>query len=254
MVWIYIHIYIYITHTKQTKKTRNKTNNLLSWWRKHKYLPSDPQRTADYQTPVNILGKYDNLVGGKKKSMHFVCPGAKKNLTTDVRAAPIITEQTAKLGRFTNYLQNWVSRGYCFCGQHRLNLSLAERACVSSPAELVGQTNQQICSQFSFFMAPVDAHGVAWTLPDSVLWWGRMWGEIWHEAGIRNWTANGDENSFAVPDWYVVNSVLWTSLGRFCRYFQPHKGARRFTCDQAFCPRVLPLWWGSLSLYHCIIQ
>lgn len=38
--------------------------------------------------------------------MYFVCPRAKKNLTTDVRAAPIITEQTAKLGRFTNYLQN----------------------------------------------------------------------------------------------------------------------------------------------------
>lgn len=40
----------------------------------HKWLPSDPQRTADYQTPVNILGKYDNLV---EKSMHFVCPGTK---------------------------------------------------------------------------------------------------------------------------------------------------------------------------------
>lgn len=37
--------------------------------------------------------------------MHFVCPGP-KNLTADVRVAPIITEQTAKLGRFANYLQN----------------------------------------------------------------------------------------------------------------------------------------------------
>ncbi len=68
----------------------------------HKWLPSDPQRTADYQTPVNILGKYDNLV---EKSMHF-CLARDKNLTTDVRVAPIITEQTAKLGRFANYLQN----------------------------------------------------------------------------------------------------------------------------------------------------
>lgn len=41
---------------------------------KHKWLPSDPLRTADYQTPVNILGKYDNPV---EKSMRSVCPGTK---------------------------------------------------------------------------------------------------------------------------------------------------------------------------------
>lgn len=45
--------------------------------------------------------------------MQFVCPGT-ENLTTDVRVAPIIAEQTVKLGRFANYLQNWVSGGYCF--------------------------------------------------------------------------------------------------------------------------------------------
>lgn len=32
-------------------------------------------RTADYQTPVNILSKYDNLV---EKSMHLFVPGQKK--------------------------------------------------------------------------------------------------------------------------------------------------------------------------------
>lgn len=75
--------------------------------------------------------------------MQLVCPGT-EHLTTDVRVAPIIAEQTAKLGRFANYLQNWVSGGYCFCGQHRLNLFPSERVCVSPLVELVGQTNQQI--------------------------------------------------------------------------------------------------------------
>lgn len=75
--------------------------------------------------------------------MQFVCPRT-ENLTTDVRVAPIIAEQTAKLGRFANYLQNWVSGGYCFCGQHRLNLFPSERVCVSPLVELVGQTNQRI--------------------------------------------------------------------------------------------------------------
>lgn len=106
----------------------------------HKRLPGDSKRFADYSTPVNILSKYDNRV---EKSMQFVCPGT-ENLTTDVRVAPIIAEQTAKLGRFTNYLQNWVSGGYCFCGQNRLNLFPSERFCVSPLVELVGQTNQRI--------------------------------------------------------------------------------------------------------------
>lgn len=47
----------------------------------------------------------------KKKNLYASCLSRDRNLTTDVRVAPIITEQTAKLGRFTNYLQNWVSGG-----------------------------------------------------------------------------------------------------------------------------------------------
>lgn len=86
-----------------------------------------------------------NMITQQKNLCSLFVPG--QNLTADVGVAPIIAEQTAKLGRFTNYLQNWVSRGYWFCGQHRLNLSLTERFCVSPLVELVGQTNQPFPSR-----------------------------------------------------------------------------------------------------------
>lgn len=69
--------------------------------------------------------------------------------STDVRVAPIIAEQTDKLVRFANYLQNGVSRGYCFCGRHGLNLSPTGGFCVSPLVEPAGQINQQFA--FSFF-------------------------------------------------------------------------------------------------------
>ena len=124
-------------------------------WNKneHKWLPSDPLRTADYQTPVNILGKYDNPV---EKSMRSVCPGTK--ISQQMSESPLSSlNKQLNWGRFTNYLQNWVSRGYCFCWRHRLNLSPTERFCAPPLVELVGQINQRsACSLFALIRLRVD--------------------------------------------------------------------------------------------------
>lgn len=81
---------------------------------------------------VNILGKYDNPV----EKIYALCLSRDRILPADVRVAPIITEQTAKLGRFANYLQKPVPRvgratafvPFCprqkglLCPKHRLSL------------------------------------------------------------------------------------------------------------------------------------
>lgn len=93
-------------------------------------------RAAHYLTPsiswVNMITPLE-----KRKKIHAFCLSQDRILTADARVAPIITEQTAKLGRFANYLQNSVSGGYwllwtdtdsicpcqeCFLTEHQLSL------------------------------------------------------------------------------------------------------------------------------------
>lgn len=103
-------------------------------------------RTAVYPTPVNILGKYDNLV---EKSMHFVCPGTK--ISQQMLESPL-----SSLNKQLNWTDLLIiyrieSQGAtAFVGDTDSICPLTERFCVSPLVELVGQINQKFAYGFYF--------------------------------------------------------------------------------------------------------
>lgn len=163
--------------------------------------------------------------------MHF-CLSRGRNLTTDVRLAPIITEQTAKLDRFTNYLQNWVSGGLLLLwATHTQFVPRWKVLCSATGWARVGHTNEPFCSKFffwSFLCRGWRARGCSWITRRSRTARGNMirgrklsakWKrrpgwicrlgsgfiELWPVVWLRN--SPEDETAFLNPDkdaWRLV--------------------------------------------------
>lgn len=87
------------------------------------------ERTADYLTPVNILGKYDNP-GGKKIYAFYL---SRDRMSQQMLASPL--SSLNKQLNWTDLLIIYRTEsqgGSCFCWRQGLNLCLTERFCVST--------------------------------------------------------------------------------------------------------------------------
>lgn len=181
--------------------------------------------------------------------MHF-CLSRGRNLTTDVRLAPIITEQTAKLDRFTNYLQNWVSGGLLLLWATQTQFVPHWKVlCSTTGWARVGHTNELFFSKFflSSLCRGWRARGCSWitqrSRSEGKYDTRRKWSTKWKRR--PGWICC--LGSDFIELWLVV--WLWKSPKDETTFLNPDKDAWRLVCASL----ALVFCFPGEALCHSII-